>query len=51
MEFSHSGATGDIIFSLPTIRAMGGGTLYITNFDKQNFLTICYLTDTKYFIK
>jgi len=28
--FSHSGATGDIIFSLPTIRAMGGGHLVIT---------------------
>ena len=35
MEFTHSGATGDIVFSLPTIKAMGGGTLYITNFDKQ----------------
>ncbi len=28
--FTHSGATGDIIFSLPTIKAMGGGHLCIT---------------------
>jgi len=34
-NFFHSGDTGDIIFSLPTIKAMGGGKLYITNFDKQ----------------
>jgi hypothetical protein len=33
--FIHSGATGDMIFSLPTIRAMGGGKLIISNFDKQ----------------
>ena len=33
--FIHSGATGDMVFSLPTIRAMGGGKLIISNFDKQ----------------
>ena len=27
--FRHSGKTGDVIFSLPTIRQMGGGTLYL----------------------
>jgi hypothetical protein len=27
--FKHSGDTGDIIFSLPTIRALGGGILYL----------------------
>lgn len=27
--FKHSGDLGDIIFSLPTIRAMGGGILYL----------------------
>jgi FkbM family methyltransferase len=29
--FSHSGDLGDIIYSLPTIRAAGGGTLYLFN--------------------
>jgi hypothetical protein len=27
--FKHSGDLGDIIFSLPTIRALGGGLLYL----------------------
>lgn len=27
--FSHSGDIGDILYSLPTIRAAGGGTLYL----------------------
>ncbi len=27
--FKHSGDTGDIIFSLPAIRALGGGVLYL----------------------
>jgi hypothetical protein len=27
--FSHSGARGDIIYGLPTIKALGGGVLYI----------------------
>lgn len=27
--FRHSGKVGDVIFSLPTIKAMGGGTLYL----------------------
>jgi hypothetical protein len=33
IEFSHSGALGDILYSLPTIRAMGGGhlTLILNN--------------------
>lgn len=29
--FKHSGNLGDIIFSLPTIIALGGGTLYISD--------------------
>lgn len=33
--FIHSGATGDIVFSLPVIKEMGGGKLIISNFDKQ----------------
>lgn len=28
-NFCHSGAAGDIIYSLPTIIALGGGTLYL----------------------
>jgi len=31
MDYVHSGDIGDIIWSLPTIRAMGGGHLTITN--------------------
>src|SRR5947208_2662564 len=27
--FKHSGDLGDIIFSLPTVRALGGGVLYL----------------------
>ena len=27
--FKHSGDLGDIIYSLPTIRALGGGILYL----------------------
>lgn len=27
--FHHSGKTGDVIFSIPTIREMGGGILYL----------------------
>jgi hypothetical protein len=41
--FVHSGATGDMIFSLPTIRAMGGGKLIIDNGDtKEEVLPIKY---------
>jgi len=29
ITFKHSGKLGDIIYSLPTIRAMGGGILYL----------------------
>lgn len=29
MTFYHSGKMGDVIYSLPTIRAMGGGILYL----------------------
>lgn len=40
-SFFHSGATGDIVFSLPTVKAMGGGNFYISNFDKQRSESIC----------
>ena len=50
--FKHSGATGDIIFSLPTIKKMGGGTLYITHYHLQRAESIApliriqdYITD------
>jgi hypothetical protein len=49
-EFFHSGATGDIIFSLPTIKAMGGGKLYITNFDKQRSESIKKLIEVQPYI-
>jgi hypothetical protein len=49
-EFFHSGATGDIIFSLPTIKAMGGGKLYISNFDKQRAESIKKLIEVQPYI-
>lgn len=49
-EFFHSGATGDIIFSLPTIKAMGGGKLYINNFDKQRAESIKKLIEVQPYI-
>ena len=29
LSFKHAGDAGDVVFSLPTIRALGGGTLYL----------------------
>ena len=49
-EFFHSGATGDIIFSLPTIKAMGGGKLYISNFDKQRSESVKKLIEVQPYI-
>ena len=49
-HFFHSGATGDIIFSLPTIKAMGGGTLQIVNFDKQRSESIKKLIEVQPYI-
>lgn len=43
MNFRHGGATGDIIFSLPTIKKMGGGTLFITPYDMQRAESIAPL--------
>lgn len=48
--FTHSGATGDIIFSLPTIKAMGGGKLIITNFHKQRAESISKLIQAQPYI-
>jgi hypothetical protein len=50
MTFKHSGATGDIIFSLPTIKALGGGRLYITNFHQQRAESIKKLIEIQPYI-
>ena len=39
-----------MIFSLPTVRAMGGGDLYITNFDKQRSESIKKLIELQPYI-
>jgi len=49
-NFFHSGEAGDIIFSLPTIKAMGGGTLQIVNFDKQRSESIKKLIEVQPYI-
>lgn len=48
--FVHSGATGDIIFSLPTIKAMGGGTLLIHNFHRQRYESVKPLLEAQPYI-
>lgn len=48
--FTHSGATGDIVFSLPTIKAMGGGKLIITNFHRQRADSIKKLIEVQPYI-
>ena len=50
-KFTHGGATGDIIFSLPTIKAMGGGELYITKYDEQRAMSIAKLIRVQPYIK
>jgi ADP-heptose:LPS heptosyltransferase len=50
LNFKHSGATGDIIFSLPTIKAMGGGTLYIHPYDEQRARSIAKLISLQPYI-
>lgn len=49
-HFFHSGEAGDIIFSLPTIKSMGGGTLQITNFNKQKSESIKKLIEVQPYI-
>jgi len=49
-KFKHSGATGDIIFSLPTIKAMGGGELYIFPYDRQRAESIAKLISVQEYI-
>lgn len=43
MKFKHSGDAGDIIFALPTIKALGGGDLYL---DPKGGEGQIYLKDT-----
>lgn len=42
-KFHHSGDLGDLIFGLPTMKALGGGILYISN-DTQYFKTRSWFT-------
>lgn len=48
--FTHGGATGDIIFSLPTIKAMGGGKLIIHSFHKQRYESVKKLIEVQDYI-
>jgi len=50
LTFRHAGATGDMIFALPTIKAMGGGTLYIENFHRQRAESIAPLIKAQPYI-
>ncbi len=43
MNFYHSGSMGDIIYSLPTIMTLGGGSLFIKK--EQQFNTLCALIE------
>jgi hypothetical protein len=49
-NYIHSGSTGDIVFSLPIIKDMGGGNLYITNFHKQRSQSIKKLIEVQPYI-
>jgi hypothetical protein len=51
MIFSHGGATGDIIFSLPTIKAMGGGKLIVYQYDKQRYEAVKPLLELQPYIE
>jgi hypothetical protein len=48
--FTHGGATGDIIFSLPTIKAMGGGKLIIHSYHKQRYEAVKPLIEVQEYI-
>ena len=57
MKFKHSGDLGDIIYSLPTVKALGGGVLYLnpgvrfTNFKRAGFDFIKPLLLSQSYIK
>ena len=48
--FKHGGATGDIIFSLPVLKDLGGGTLYITMPDLQRSYSVKKLIEVQPYI-
>lgn len=48
--FIHGGATGDLIFSLPTIKAMGGGKLIVHSYHKQRFEAVKPLLELQEYI-
>lgn len=50
MNFTHGGATGDIIFSLPTIQSLGGGDLIIHSYDKQRYEAVKPLIESQPYI-
>jgi len=50
MEFKHSGATGDIIFSLPLVRQLGGGNMFIYPYHEQRAQSIAKLLKTQPYI-
>jgi hypothetical protein len=49
--FNHSGATGDIVFSLPVVRDLGGGHYYISNFHQQRSESIAKLLTVQPYIE
>lgn len=51
MTFSHGGATGDIIFSLPTIKAMGGGKLIVYQYHRQRYEAVKPLLECQPYIE
>ena len=50
MNFKHGGATGDIIFSLPLVKSMGGGNLYIEPYHLQRAKSIAKLIEIQPYI-
>jgi hypothetical protein len=40
--FKHSGAIGDVIYALPTVRALGGGTMLLPTGKPSNFWNAFY---------
>jgi hypothetical protein len=59
LTFKHSGARGDLMYALPTIAAMGGGTLYVSTddthyvgrgMDETEVLGLCEMLKTQEYI-
>jgi hypothetical protein len=47
-RFKHSGDLGDIIYSLPTIRALGGGILYLDPTGGESDPLVCWGINNRY---